>query len=305
MELYTQRHGMRKPKEKTYIISIESYKLLLNVCQKYSMNLAWKYPCSCNFCKKTINLNRKMLDTALKYEIPDLFRDDGIIAVPKSIFNIFENKEVCDDYNQYALLDYIEYVAYYCKEYEIRTEIDCNHQYYDFETSDKAYKVFQKEINDIFELVGLLYVLNDEKQIERIMEYTPLTQEIENNISQINEDETRKLLQEAISLYKSPYPNAARDAAERIWDAFERLKTYYITLDKRHSVEKIVNDMSNAQQPFIDLFNAEFKTLTDIGNKFRIRHHETDKIDITDSRHYDYFFNRCLSLIALAIQYLE
>lgn len=49
----------------------------------------------------------------------------------------------------------------------------------------------------------------------------------------------------------------------------------------------------------------EFKMLTDIGNKYRIRHHETDRIDITDVRYYDYFFNRCLSLIALAIQYLR
>lgn len=52
-------------------------------------------------------------------------------------------------------------------------------------------------------------------------------------------------------------------------------------------------------------FNTEFKILTDIGNKYRIRHHETNKIDIIDIRYYDYLFNRCLSLIALAIQYLE
>ena len=29
------------------------------------------------------------------------------------------------------------------------------------------------------------------------------------------------------------------------------------------------------------------------------------RTQIQDPRHYDYFFNRCLSLIALAIQYLE
>ena len=64
------------------------------------------------------------------------------------------------------------------------------------------------------------------------------------------------------------------------------------------------SDMANGNDNFVDLFNAEFKTLTDIGNKYRIRHHETNKIDITDIRYYDYLFNRCLSLIALAIQYL-
>ena len=63
--------------------------------------------------------------------------------------------------------------------------------------------------------------------------------------------------------------------------------------------------MSNGKDKFITIFETEFKALTDIGNNFRIRHHETNKIDITDRRHYDYFLNRCLSLIALAIQFLK
>ena len=49
----------------------------------------------------------------------------------------------------------------------------------------------------------------------------------------------------------------------------------------------------------------QMDALRKIGNNFRIRHHERDTIDISDPRHYDYFFNRCLSLIALAIQYLQ
>ena len=88
-------------------------------------------------------------------------------------------------------------------------------------------------------------------------------------------------------------------------DERKRLKTYYTTMDKKASASKIIDDMAAGNQNYIELFNAEFKALTDIGNGFRIRHHETNKIDITDPRHYDYFFNRCLSLIALAIQYLQ
>ena len=76
-------------------------------------------------------------------------------------------------------------------------------------------------------------------------------------------------------------------------------------MNKKASANKIVNDMADGQADYIALFNAEFKALTDIGNNFRIRHHETSKIDITDIRHYDYFFNRCLSLISTAILYLK
>lgn len=62
--------------------------------------------------------------------------------------------------------------------------------------------------------------------------------------------------------------------------------------------------MANGNDDFIDMFNDEFNLLTKIGNNYQIRHHETNRIDIIDIRYYDYLFNRCLSLIALAIQYL-
>ena len=70
-------------------------------------------------------------------------------------------------------------------------------------------------------------------------------------------------------------------------------------------VPLMISNMAAGQPAYIELFTAEFKVLTKIGNEYRIRHHETDKIEIMDLRFYDYFFNRCLSLLALAIQYLQ
>jgi len=95
---------------------------------------------------------------------------------------------------------------------------------------------------------------------------------------------TREMLKDAIILYKTPNPTARQDSLEKIWDTLERLKTYYTTLDKKNSSEKIVNDMAGGNVDFIDLFNNEFKMLTNIRNKYRICHHETDKIDIIDVR---------------------
>ena len=151
----------------------------------------------------------------------------------------------------------------------------------------------------------MLFTLTKEKLIERIVENSPLSPAIEAQVQQINEYGIRELMLDAIALYKTPNPAARQDSVEKIWDALERLKTYYTNVDKKTSAAKVVEDMSNGQSEFITMFNTEFKALTDIGNSFRIRHHETNKIDITDNHHYDYFFNRCLSLIALAIQYLK
>jgi hypothetical protein len=153
-------------------------------------------------------------------------------------------------------------------------------------------------------MTGLLYTLTARMQVERVEEHGVTSDEIAVIVSAVPEPETRKLLNEAIAIHKSTGVTASRDACERIWDALERLKTFYTTLDKKASANKIIEDMSGGQAEFGALFLDEFKLLTKIGNDFRIRHHETDKVDIRDDRHYDYFFNRCLSLIATAVQFL-
>lgn len=50
------------------------------------------------------------------------------------------------------------------------------------------------------------------------------------------------------------------------------------------------------------MFDIEFKVLTEIGNSYRIRHHEKNKIDILNDIHYEYFYKRCLSLISILLK---
>lgn len=91
---------------------------------------------------------------------------------------------------------------------------------------------------------------------------------------------------------------------EQIWDCIREFKTYYTTPCKRRSLEKSVNYIAGGNSDFVDLHNEEIKLLTSIENKYRIRHHETNKIDITYVRYYDYLFNCCLSLIVFDIKHL-
>ena len=300
MKLYTERHGLRAPREKTYSINKDMYALLFNCCKRYQKNLTHIFSLNCHHDftdSDYVAFDEKGFITRIKIRIPSLFRDEyDRICVPTND----------DEYDQYALLDLIEFFAQNIEDISERWN---NERYRNYQTIDclntsDIFENFQDAINEIFIESGLLYELTDEKIIERIVENSPLTTEIENNFEAVREVGTRELLKDAVALYKTPNPSARQDSVEKIWDAFERLKTYYTTLDKKHSSEKIGSDMANGNDNYIDLFNDEFKMLTDIGNKYRIRHHETNKIDITDVRYYDYLFNRCLSLIALAIEYL-
>ena len=164
---------------------------------------------------------------------------------------------------------------------------------------------FREAINASLQRDNIPFRLSDRGLTEILNDNEILSAEISESINTISESGIQDLLKEAIAKHMQPTFQAHRDAAEKIWDAFERLKTYYTNMDKKDSATKIVNDMAKGQTDYVDLFNAEFKALTEIGNNFRIRHHETSKIDISDIRHYDYFFNRCLSLISTAILYLE
>lgn len=173
------------------------------------------------------------------------------------------------------------------------------------ELSNNEKTPFQAAINASLKKDNVPFRLTDRGLIEILSDHEVLSSEIIKSIESVSESGIQDLLNEAITKHMQPTFQAHRDATEKIWDALERLKTYYTDMDKKASATKIVTDIAGGQTDFVYLFDTEFKALTDIGNNFRIRHHETNKIDITDIRHYDYFFNRCLSLISTAVLYLE
>jgi len=157
---------------------------------------------------------------------------------------------------------------------------------------------FEAQINAILKLNEITLRLSNGKVVS-----TFDTQINKKFLMAVQEVGLKELLQDVIKYYDE---GNLQIAVEKLWDAFERLKTYYSpTLDKKKSINKIVEDMGGKQQAFKDLFENEFHELTTLGNNFRIRHHEVTKIDIQDERHYEYLYKRCLSLISIAIQYLD
>ena len=156
---------------------------------------------------------------------------------------------------------------------------------------------FESQCNSLLQLNELALIIKDGKIDSRFS-----NQIINGDLTLIQEVGLKDLITDAGKYYEQ---NNLQIAVEKIWDAFERLKTYYPELDKKKSVSRIIEDMSCGKQPFRELFEKEFSELTKIGNEYRIRHHETSKIDIVDFQHYEYFYKRCLSLILTAIQFLH
>ena len=105
MKLYSERHGIRAPLEKTYSINRDMYSLLLDCCKRYQKNLTHIFTLNCHHDftdSDYVAFDEKGFITRIKIRIPSLFRD--------------EYDRVCapaydDGYDQYALLDLIEFFA--------------------------------------------------------------------------------------------------------------------------------------------------------------------------------------------------
>jgi len=307
MSLFTERNGMRNAVEKTTTITVDMYCLLFNCCERYYDNIAWRYPQECPDGSVCCGLDLQMFNSYMKFEIPNLYR--GAFETidkpskPSSFFSVND-----DNYDQYALLDFIEFIYANCKDIS-KSEWHAYFKHNDLTFSDtkESAEVFRNEINNIFEKTGLLYYFTDKGEIERITQNEVLSEKVQQNVTQIKEKGLRVLITEAIEKHKSPHPQDNKEAVNKIWDALERMKSYYATSKskKKESIDKIVSDMSHGDEYYKKLFNDEIQFLTDyIGNACNIRHSEVYQHEIIDEKYYDYFFDRCLSLIALAIQYL-
>lgn len=260
--LYSERNGFRKNKEKTDEIDLIAYKLLLDCCEKYKRNLTYQFPKKeyHSFTDKSYTaFNETNFINTLKLLIPDLYINEaGKVDVPSE-----------ENYNQLALIDYIEFFAQNIMDIRVTWNNSTyrNFEYIDCLSTKYISNNFRDEINNIFNLAALTFELNENGNIERINEWCSFVDEIQKDIKKVNEDGLEKLLEEAVKLYKDPNPVSQKYAVEKLWDAFERLKTYYNT-NKRQSANKLVNSMAKNNDYFLQVFIKEFQVLTEIGNEF-------------------------------------
>lgn len=118
----------------------------------------------------------------------------------------------------------------------------------------------------------------------------------------IDDSEFNKLIEQAFQYYKETRIDIA---TEKIWDAFERIKTFYKQYNKKESATRLIINVSQNNDAYKEMLQQEFDTLTKIGNDFRIRHHETNKQDIRCKEHYDYLFHRCIAVLQLVTSLLR
>lgn len=160
---------------------------------------------------------------------------------------------------------------------------------------------FRDEINTIFGRNGLAFTLTADGRIRRLAPPL-LREELGRAMFATGDGELDELLETARRKFLDPDEDARRDGLEKLWDAWERLKTID-NPDKKAGVAVLLDGTAgSASQKFRQVLETEAQELTDVGNKLRIRHHETDRERIAQSNHVDYLFHRMFALIRLILR---
>lgn len=242
------------------------------------------YPDECPDGRGTTGTDARALGLAVRADIPDLEWPLDAEHVPPTL----------------AILDLIEF----CHAHVAETVPTSFHSFFGHQhlTFDRApgQTEFRAAINRIFARNQLAYELGDNGQIQRLA--APVLHEVLTaSAFRTGDASLDGLLESARTKFLDPDPNVRREAIEKLWDAWERVKTLEPGPDKRSSVKALL-DRAADEPTFRDILEQEAKALTDVGNRFQIRHSETSQVPLQRNDHVDYLFHRLFSLIWLVLR---
>ena len=134
---------------------------------------------------------------------------------------------------------------------------------------------------------------------------TPLAEALGRTVFATGDGECDRLLETARQRIARPKIGDRRDALEKLWDAFERLKTLEPGPDKRTQAERLLDGAATPGTRFRQVLGEEALALTKIGNTFRIRHSETSQEDLGSPEQVDYLFGRLFAFIRMVLKATE
>lgn len=275
-------------------ITLNIYNGIISLIDKFKLGLAEEYPIYCDDYDGVIyGCNRRALNTMIIAFIPEL---------EDKLYFIDDKKELP---SMYCVLDLVEFIYSKLVKYNKEEHHSfMKHYHLSFDESDNSLKEeFRSELNQLFERNGVVFYLDDRGLIKRQL---PLGLEelISKSIINTNDDKLNQLVQQSIENISKPKKEDRVYAIEKLWDAFERMKTFYSS-KKRDSADKLVDEVSKKTKSFNEVIREEFRTLSSIGNEYQIRHFETDKIEICDLYHFDYLYYRMMAVISLCCRNLN
>lgn len=250
-------------------------------------SFGYRFPLHCDDGPVPYGTNRRAFWQIAHAEIPDLPDEIDEWSKPDAI----------------TILDLLQFCAH-----SVSTPIQedyhgyMKHYHLSFDRED-GLNDFVLTVNRLFARNGIAFELSKEGYAERLGPAV-LAEGLRESVFKTGDGHLDELLERARVLFFSPHEHDRNDAIEKLWDAFERIKTLEAGANKRKQAEALLDSAfpSWLFPQFRDYLDKEANELTRIGNGLRIRHSETNKEEINDTTQVDYLFQRMFSFIRLILK---
>ncbi len=286
-KLFTERHGMSEPRVKEALDTDLTKGLLTVINAKIDENLfgeAFSDDCPDGGSNSTGCDLRKLEEGLAAYNViwPR--------GWPK------ENNEWPSDPQLFDLLEFLYEHAGLPKSYAYHSFFGHDHLSYDKQAGrDK----FEQDINRFFERNGVAFELRQGEVIR--LAPTGLQEILATPVFRTGDSELDRLLETAREKFLNRSLEIRKEGLEKLWDAWERLKTVEPGRDKKAQAAALL-DKAAAEPVLRQHLEEEAFKLTAIGNGLMIRHTEVGKPPIMESAQNDYLFHRMLALIFLLLK---
>lgn len=247
-------------------------------------SFGYRYPLNCQDGRGPYGCNEDLFFMAMRGDIPEFPKQLLPEEIPPT-FVILDVMEFC--YRNIAEPTEVDYHSFY------------GHSHLEFDVR-RGQVIFRNRINRIFSRNGIAYQLEEDGCIVRL-----LPQEVQEPIASMRFRTGDPVLDDLLRTARNKFfdrdPNIRRESLEKLWDAWERLKTIENPENKKESIRLLLDKVDNGQQ-FRDVLENDAINLTAIGNDFMIRHSEIGKSPVQSSEQVDYFFQRLFAIIWLLLR---
>lgn len=172
-----------------------------------------------------------------------------------------------------------------------------HHLTFDQEAGQEEFRVI---VNRIFARNGVAFEMLPNGRIERVLPPV-LGEELKRTLFNTGDRTLDNMLDECRAKFSDRNPLVRREALERLWDAWERLKSLSDPSDKKRSV-KIILDAVTSVPSLRERLETEASELNSIGNSHLIRHSEINQVPVIDVDQVDYLFHRLFAMIQLMLR---
>ena len=159
---------------------------------------------------------------------------------------------------------------------------------------------FRATVNRIFSRNGVAFEMLSTGRIVRVLPPV-LGEDLKRTIFRTGDRTLDNMLDECRAKFSDRNPLVRREALERLWDGWERLKSLADPGDKKKSI-KIILDATAAEPSLRARLEGEATELNSIGNSHLIRHSEVNQVPVIDVDQVDYLFHRLFAMIQLILR---